>query len=74
MSYPHGGLRTGRLGPPSTVQVGHPLRCKLVDAEAQAGPLVLRHGVVWSAFAVSQRVASHSVTFSPPLQLSRVAP
>ena len=29
MSYPHGGLRTGRLGPPSTVQVGHPLRCGL---------------------------------------------
>ena len=42
MSYPHGGLRTGRLGPSSTVQVGHPLRCGLVDAEAQAGPPVLR--------------------------------
>ena len=34
MSYPHGGLRTGRLGPPSTVQVGHPLCCGLVDADS----------------------------------------
>ena len=45
MSYPHGGLRTGRLGPPSTVQVDHPLRCGLVDAGAQVGPLVLRRGL-----------------------------
>ena len=73
MSYPHFGLRTGRLGPPSTVQVGHPLRCGLVDAEAQAGSLVLRRGAVWSAFIVPQRVASYSVAACLPLQLSRVA-
>ena len=73
MSYPHGGLRTGRLGPPSTVQVGHPLRCGLVDAGAQVGPLVLRRGAVWSAFVVPQRVAPYSVAACPPLQLFRVA-
>ena len=64
MSYPHGGLRTGRLGgPPSTVPVGHPLRCGLVDAGAQVGPLVLRRGAVWSSFVVPQRVASYSVAY-----------
>ena len=73
MSYPHGGLRTGRLGPPSTVQVGHPLRCGLVDAEAQAGPRVLCRGDVFSALVEPQRVTSYSVAACPPLQLFRVA-
>ena len=45
MSYPHDGLRTGRLGPPSTVQASH-LRCGLVDAATQVGPLVLRRGAM----------------------------
>ena len=49
------------------------LRCGLVDAGAQVGPLVLRRGAVWSAFVVPQRVASYSVAACPPLQLFRVA-
>ena len=75
MSYPHGGLRTGRLGPPSTVQVGHPLRCGLVDAGAQVGPLVLRRGAVCSRLRCASAgclLLRHSLSASSALSSSFV--